>query len=70
VTHVSCDECPVSYIKPEFVSLVKIITRARHIHDISGASLFGPDAGKWLAWQVDAVETIEIERKLLSRSES
>lgn len=52
-------ECPVSAITTESRWLLNLESGAKRVYDASGASMFGPDAGRFPAWWFDAVTTIE-----------
>lgn len=52
------NECPVSLISPHSRELVSLFTGAEQVHKVSGASLFGPNLGKWPTWAYDAQLTI------------
>lgn len=55
-------ECPVSAITPQSQELIQIYARNAHMQEAAGASLFGPDMGKWPARMVDVFVALESER--------
>jgi hypothetical protein len=51
------NECPVSAITTDSLTLLELTVNSRVAKE-AGASLFGPDAGRWPAWFFDAVATV------------
>jgi len=58
---VHCDGCPKGVIAAESLALLEMDARNRRVKEATGACLFGPDAGRWPAWWVDAVTVIQTQ---------
>ncbi len=52
---VECEECPRSLIDDATMALVSIVRQDRHAKESTGATLYGPNRGKWPAAWDDAV---------------
>jgi hypothetical protein len=59
---VAVDDCPRSYVTDESKFLVEMEAENRHIHEATGASLFGPVASRWPAVWWDVVTALQMAR--------
>jgi hypothetical protein len=61
---VESSECPVSLLSksPELRSLVLLDAKNRQAQRATGATMFGPDSGRWPAVWFDAVSALQSAR--------
>ena len=62
-------ECPTSYITPESVWILELVNTHTVATRDTGATLFGPDSGKWPAWWTDALVAVASARADWDRTE-
>jgi hypothetical protein len=62
-------ECPTSYITPESVWILELVNTQSVATRDTGATLFGPESGKWPAWWTDALVAVASARADWERAE-
>jgi hypothetical protein len=68
VGDVSCDECPVSYIRPRSRWLVLVLLENKMHTDAAGACLFGANTMDWPEWWSKAVALVEAQSLIVERA--
>ena len=60
----------MSLIDAEARFLLNLESQNRHVKESTGASLYGPDAGKHPAWFTDLIVTLETQRILKENAQA